>query len=410
MILDESIEQVDIDSLIPYAKNPRVGDVSALAESLRVNGQYRPLVVRKDTREILAGNHTWKAAKSLGWSTVAVSWLWEITDEEAARIVLADNRYSDMATYDFGALAELLSTLEGFEGTGYTPEAVDELLASLTVSGEPTALTDPDDIPEPPQTPQSRLGDVWSLGRHRLWVGDSTADLGDLMQGDQAHMVFTDPPWNVNYGAVKKGNAQGYKPRTILNDNQGTAFDEFCDGFSTQLKAHSRPGAPLYLVMSAQEWPVIHASLLAAGFHWSSTIIWAKDQLVLSRKDYHTQYEPIWYGWNDSAARLVPVEDRKQSDLWAIPRPKRSDLHPTTKPVELVARAISNSTRAGDIVLDAFGGSGSTLIACHQTGRTARLVELDPIYADVILQRYMEHTGEVPLNQNGEQFRGPGQD
>jgi DNA modification methylase len=410
LILDQSIDQVDIDSLIPYARNPRVGDVSALADSLRINGQYRPLVVRHDTREILAGNHTWKAAKALGWATVAVSWLWEITDEEAARIVLADNRYSDMATYDLDALAALLESLGNFEGTGYTAEVVEDLLASLTASDEPTALTDPDDIPEPPSDPQSRLGDVWSLGPHRLLVGDSTGDLGDLMQGDEAHLVFTDPPWNVNYGAVKKGNAQGYKPRKILNDNQGTAFDEFCEAFSTQLKAYSRPGAAVYLVMSAQEWPVIDKALREAGFHWSSTIIWAKDQLVLSRKDYHTQYEPIWYGWNESAARLTPVEDRKQSDLWAIPRPKRSDLHPTTKPVELVARAISNSTQPGNIVLDAFGGSGSTLIACHQTGRIGRLVELDPIYADVILRRYMEHTGEVPINQDGERFRGPGED
>lgn len=410
MRLSDAVSHELVDSLVPFPANPRIGDVDAIAESLRVNGQYRPIVVNGENRQILAGNHTWKAAKSLGWETVAVSFVYDLSPDDAARIVLADNRYSDLATYDMEALADLLTWLDDVEGTGYTTEAVDELLASLTASTEPTALTDPDDVPEPPATPQSRLGDVWSLGPHRLFVGDSTGDLGDLMQGDEAHMVFTDPPWNVNYGAVKKGNAQGYKPRTILNDNQGTAFDEFCKGFSAQLKAYSRPGAALYLVMSAQEWPVIDSALRDAGFHWSSTIIWAKDTLVLSRKDYHTQYEPIWYGWNDSAARLVPVEDRKQSDLWQIDRPKRSDLHPTTKPVELVARAIRNSSQSGGIVLDPFGGSGSTLIACHQTSRIGRLVELDPTYADVILRRYMEHTGETPTNQNGERFRGPGED
>lgn len=406
MILDESIHHVNVDDLKPYEKNPRVGDVAAIAESLRVNGQFRPLVVRYDTNEILAGNHTWKAAKSLGWATVAVSYLWEVTDKEAARIVLADNRYSDLATYDPHALAAMLTGLTDLNGTGYEPSDVDALLASLEALAEPTALTDPDDVPEPPEAPQSRLGDVWALGPHRLLVGDSTESLDALMLGDEAHLVFTDPPWNVNYGAVKKGNAQGYKVRTILNDNQGTAFDEFCDAFSTQLKTHSRPGAPIYLVMSAQEWPVIDLALRVAGFHWSSTIIWAKDALVLSRKDYHTQYEPIWYGWNDSAARLMPVADRKQSDVWEIPRPKRSDLHPTTKPVALVARAIENSSNAGDIVLDSFGGSGSTLIACHQTNRKARLVELDPRYADVILRRYMEHTGVTPTNQHGDKFNG----
>jgi DNA modification methylase len=403
--LDSSVHLVDIDTLTPYGKNPRIGNVEAIAESLTTNGQFRALVVRYDTHEILAGNHTWKAAKHLGWERIAITYVRDVTDEEAARIVLADNRYSDMAGYDDAALAELLGTLPDLGGTGYTEADLNALWAALSDPDEPTALTDADYVPEAPEAPQSRLGDVWHLGPHRLFVGDSTGDLRPLMGDDQAHLVFTDPPWNVNYGDVPKGNAQGYKVRKILNDNQGQAFDEFCDGFSTQLKAFSMPGAPIYVVMSAQEWPVVDKSLRDAGFHWSSTVIWAKDRLVLSRKDYHTQYEPIWYGWNDSAARLAPVQDRKQSDLWEIARPSRSELHPTTKPVELVARAVINSSKAGDLVLDAFGGSGSTLIACHQTKRVARLVELDPKYADVILQRYMEHTGVTPTNQDGQPFR-----
>jgi DNA modification methylase len=395
--------RVPVESLKSFQGNPRIGDVSLIAESLEANGQYRPIVVRKSTREILAGNHTWQAAKLLGWREI---WIVEadVDLDTAKRIVAVDNRTNDVARYDDEALAKLLGSLDDLVGTGYTPDDLDALLASLTSREEPTALTDPDDIPDVPEVAQSRFGQVWTLGPHRLLVGDATQDLSALMQGEQAHAVFTDPPWNVNYGAVPKGNPMGYKNRTILNDNQGTAFDVFCDGFAYQLKANTQPGAPIYLVMSAQEWPVIHKSLADAGFHWSSTIIWAKDQLVLSRKDYHTQYEPIWYGWNDSAARLVPVVDRKQSDVWQIDRPKKSDLHPTTKPVELVARAISNSTQTGDIVLDAFGGSGSTLIACHATGRKSRLVELDPKYADVILRRYMEHTGDTPTC-NGQPFR-----
>jgi DNA modification methylase len=395
-----------IDEVKPFGGNPRIGDVGLIAESLQANGQYRPIVVREGTYEILAGNHTWQAAKSLGWEKIWVA-LVDVDDETARRIVLVDNRANDVATYDEQALAELLASLDDLVGSGYSAEDVDTLLASLETSGEPTALTDPDDVPEPPATPQSRLGDVWSLGPHRLLVGDATQDLSALMQGEDAHLVWTDPPWNVNYGDQKEGNIQNYKPRKILNDNLGEMFGEFCDGFSARLKEYSRPGAPIYLVMSAQEWPVIHASLSSAGFHWSSTIIWAKDHLVLSRKDYHTQYEPIWYGWNDSAGRLNPVVDRKQSDLWQIDRPVRSDLHPTTKPVELVARSIRNSSQTGDIVLDPFGGSGSTLIACHSTGRIARLVELDPKYADVILRRYMEHTGDTPTNQDGHRFGHP---
>ena len=143
---------------------------------------------------------------------------------------------------------------------------------------------------------------------------------------------------------------------------------------------------------------MIDDALRTAGFHWSSTIIWAKDTLVLSRKDYHTQYEPIWYGWNASAARLVELEDRKQSDVWSMERPKRSDLHPTTKPVELVERAINNSAKPGGIVLDLFGGSGSTLIAAEKAGRKCRTVELDPKYADVIIRRWQDFTGSKAVH------------
>lgn len=147
-------------------------------------------------------------------------------------------------------------------------------------------------------------------------------------------------------------------------------------------------------MLSAQEWGSLMPVMSECGFHWSSTIIWAKDQFVLSRKDYHTQYEPIWYGWEGSKPRLHPVDDRTQSDLWEIERPKRSDEHPTMKPVKLVARAIVNSSCEGDMVLDLFGGSGSTLIACEQTGRKCRTMELDPGYCDVIIDRWEALTGE----------------
>ena len=145
--------------------------------------------------------------------------------------------------------------------------------------------------------------------------------------------------------------------------------------------------------MSAQEWPVIDGSLRESGFHWSSTIIWAKDRLVLSRKDYHTQYEPIWYGWNDDGPRLNPVTDRKQSDLWQINRPSKSELHPTTKPVELIVQMLQNSSKPGNIILEPFCGSGSTLIACEQTRRSCRAIELDPKYVDVIITRWELATG-----------------
>jgi DNA modification methylase len=162
-----------------------------------------------------------------------------------------------------------------------------------------------------------------------------------------------------------------------------------------------------YVVMSAQEWGNLMLALKETGYHWSSTIIWKKDSLVLSRKDYHTQYEPIWYGWLDNGPRICPLEDRKQSDVWDIPRPKRSDDHPTMKPIELVARAISNSSKKGDLILDLFGGSGTTLLAANQTARMCNMMELDPKYADVIVRRFMADTGDdssVFLLRNGEKI------
>ena len=165
-------------------------------------------------------------------------------------------------------------------------------------------------------------------------------------------------------------------------------------------------GGMVYIVMSGQEWGNIMHVLAAVGFHWSSTIIWKKDSLVLSRKDYHTQYEPIWYGWKEGA-RLCPLEDRKQLDVWDIPRPKRSELHPTTKPIELVAKAILNSSKNGDICLDLFGGSGSTLIAAEQTGRICNMMELDLKYADIICRRFLDFVGtndNIFLERDGEKI------
>ena len=254
----------------------------------------------------------------------------------------------------------------------------------------------------------SALGDVWLLGKHRLMCGDSTKQesVSILMDGDKADMAFTDPPWNVNYGAVKEGNPQGWKPRTILNDFMGTEdFKEFMYKAFSCLNFAQKDGAMTYVVMSAQEWGNMMLTLAQNEYHWSSTIIWNKDSLVLSRKDYHTKYEPIWYGWKEGA-RLCPLEDRKQSDVWDVDRPKKSEEHPTMKPVELVERAITNSSQEGDIVIDLFGGSGTTLIASEQTGRRCRMMELDPRFVDVIVKRYIGVTGktDVTLLRNGEEI------
>ena len=238
--------------------------------------------------------------------------------------------------------------------------------------------------------------------------GDSTLneDVSVLMENDKADMVFTDPPWNVNLGSVEEDNPQGYRVRSILNDFMGTEdFKEFMNSAFTNLNNFSKDGCMTYIVMSGQEWGNMMLTLAMNDYHWSSTIIWNKDTLVLSRKDYHTKYEPIWYGWKEGAGRLHPLKDRKQSDVWDIPRPKVSEYHPTTKPVELVVRAIKNSSNIKDIVLDLFGGSGTTLIACEETDRQCRMMELDEKYVDVIVKRYIssvESDDDVYLIRDGE--------
>jgi DNA modification methylase len=183
--------------------------------------------------------------------------------------------------------------------------------------------------------------------------------------------------------------------RGIENDNLGAEFPAFASQFCTIIAQSLIPGAPIYMAMSAQEWPTIDSALRVAGFHWSSTIIWVKDHAVLSRKDYHTRYEPLWYGWRDGAPRLVPLGDRTQNDVWEIDRPTRSEEHPTMKPVELVARALTNSSHVGDLVFEPFLGSGTTAVAAEQTGRVCAGIELVPKYTAVTLER-LALMGAVP--------------
>ena len=365
-------------------------NLDAIKASLTKFGQRKPIVINHKG-VILAGNGTVEAAKDLGWEHIDVAVVPADWDEATARAyALADNRTAELAEWDENVLAKQLL------------ELMDEDFAIEAIGFE---MPEPEIEPEPDDAPtidevehRTKVGQLWKLGDHLLYCGDSTeeATFTRLMGDEKAHLIWTDPPWNVNYGAVDEGNQQGYKVRTIMNDhmNEGQ-WDEFVGQFCTTLKDYSEPGAPIYLVMSAQEWPVIDRNLREVGFHWSSTVIWAKDRLVLSRKDYHTQYEPIWYGWNADAPRLAVVEDRKQSDLWEIERPSRSELHPTMKPIELVQKSIVNSSKPGNIVLDSFGGSGSTLIACEQTNRRCRMVELDPQYCDVILARWEKFTGKT---------------
>jgi DNA modification methylase len=390
-----TVQEMRLDQIKPYKNNPRKNDeaVSAVAASIREFGFKQPIVVDADG-VIIVGHTRYKAAQSLGLETVPVLVASDLSDEQAKAYRLADNKTNELAEWDFQLLSEELEGLNiDMEQFGFEfPDVFDE--AEITE----------DETPEQPAEPKAKRGDIYKLGRHRLMCGDSTVltDVQKLMGGKQAHMVFTDPPWNVNYGA--DDNNGSYRPRQIINDSMDTEdFKDFMNGAFLCMNDAIKDGAMVYVVMSAQEWGNLMLTLSDNGFHWSSTIIWNKDRLVLSRKDYHTKYEPIWYGWKEGEARLCPLLDRKQSDVWDFERPSRSDEHPTMKPVALVAKAIKNSSHKGNLVLDLFGGSGTTLIACEETDRDCCMMELDPKYVDVIITRWENMTGEkaVLLDDSG---------
>lgn len=396
-----TVVEKKISEIRPYENNPRQNDaaVEYVANSIRVFGWKQPIVIDKDG-VIVAGHTRYKAAQKLGKTTVPCVVADDLTPEQVKAYRLADNKVAELATWDFSELEFELADLEDLFDMSEFGFFDEEEESDADIEEDEPDL-------EPPEEPKAKRGDIYQLGRHRLMCGDSTveADVAKLMDGKKARMVFTDPPWNVNYGAEEEGNPMGYKPRTIMNDFMGTEdFKHFMDGAFHCMNFASEPGAMTYVVMSAQEWGNMMLTLAGNDYHWSSTIIWNKDQLVLSRKDYHTKYEPIWYGWKEGGPRLHPLEDRKQSDVWDFDRPKVSLEHPTMKPVALVAHAIDNSSDKGDLVLDLFGGSGTTLIASEQTGRDCCMMELDPKYVDVIVNRWEQLTGKkaILINKNEE--------
>lgn len=405
-----NIEQRKIADLIPYARNSRThsdAQIAQIAASIKEFSFTNPVLL-DGTNGIIAGHGRVMAARKLGMDTVPCIELSHLSETQKRAYIIADNKLALQAGWDNELLSLELGELEelGFDLnlTGFSLEEI----AELNPEEIPPGLTDEDAVPEVRPDPISKLGDVWLLGKHRVMCGDSTSidAVETLMAGEKASLVVTDPPWNVAYGTNLANNAQGYKARTIMNDSmEAGKWDEFLSAVVGNLSLVTLPGCPLYCVMGPSEWPAIDKALRGGGFHWSSTIIWAKDQLVMSRKDYHTQYEPIWYGWNERAARLWTVQDRKQSDLWECKRPKSSPLHPTTKPVELIERAVLNSSNAGSLVFEPFGGSGSLLIACEKTGRISMNMELDPQYVDVIVRRWQEFTGkQATLESTGEVF------
>lgn len=395
------IKKVNIKEIKENQNNPRYvvdSKFKKLVKSIKEFPEMlekRPIVV-DENMIVLGGNMRLKACKSAGLFEIyihqAIGW----TEEQKQEFIIKDN--VGFGDWDWDILANEWDTKKLNEWGLDLPE-FDEIQLDA----------EEDDYTEPEQMKVDVvLGDLIEIGEHRLLCGDSTdADqVAKLMNGEKADFVFTDPPWNVDYGNVKKDNKMGYKPRKILNDSMSTDdFKNFMDSTFLCMALFSKKGCPTYVVMSAQEWGNMMLSLCKNDYHWSSTIIWNKSSLVLSRKDYHTKYEPIWYGWLNGSPRLCPLKDRKQSDVWDVDRPSKSELHPTTKPIELLNIALNNSSKKKDLTLDLFLGSGSTMVASHQLKRKCYGMELDPKYCQVIIDRMLKLDPDLKVKINGKKYK-----
>ncbi len=389
------LEYRSVEALIPYARNAKQhpdAQVAQIAASIREFGWGAPILV-DGNNNVIAGHGRLLAARKLGMAEVPVVSMDHLTDTQRRALILADNKIGENASWEDELLGIELSELKdaGFdlELTGFSTEEWEALIAGEETDKE--GLTDEDAVPEVLE-PISKPGDLWVLGEHKVLCGDATKldDYKRLLGDELVDMTFTDPPYNVNYANTAKDKMRG-KNRPIMNDNLGDSFEQFLKDACANIVVYTK-GA-IYIAMSSSELDTLQSAFRASGGRWSTFIIWAKNTFTLGRADYQRQYEPILYGWKEGNDHYW-CGARDQGDVWNVKKPAKNDLHPTMKPVELVERAVRNSSKTKDLVLDPFGGSGSTLIACEKAGRRARLIELDPKYVDVIVKRWEEYTGQ----------------
>lgn len=432
---DLHIEYWPIERLHPYANNPRKNDhvVNRMVESLREFGFRVPVLARSDG-EIIDGELRYKGALANGDTTVPVIPADDMSEAQIRAFRILVNRSATWADWDEDRLLQELQALQladmDLALTGFDQRELDEMLMEMGSDGK-----DPDEAPEPPAVPVVRDSEIWILGRHRVMCGDSRsqADCRRLLGDDQLDMIWTDPPYNVDYRG---------KAGKIQNDKMSPAdFEEFLLAVHRVMHEALRPGGGIYVAHSeAGDGMVFRRVFMGAGFKLAACLIWRKQTAVLGRGDYHFQHEPILYGWRRGASHRW-YGDRKQRTLldaelpglremedgsWQFcldnrlyrlrgealcveelpttiidaPKPAKSDLHPTMKPVALVERMVANSCPRGGLVGDFFGGSGTTLMACERLGRQARLMEIDPRYAEVIIRRWQEYSGNQAVRES----------
>ena len=382
-----------LDKLIPFARNPRThsdAQVAQIAASIAEFGFNNPILVDSKAG-IIAGHGRLLAARKLGLTEVPVIVLDHLTEAQKRAYVIADNKLAENAGWDDEMLRIEIEGLqdEDFDVSLLGFEDI-ELARLLAAQDAVEGLTDEDAVPELPAKAVSTVGDLWILGEHKLLVGDSTnhGDVARLMAGDVADLVFTDPPYNVDY--------EGYTQQKlkIKGDRMsGAEFNRFLEGAFRGVRTAVKPGASLYVCHSSSWQREFQNALEAAGFAVRCQIIWAKNTFAWGFGRYKFRHEPLFYC--HVAGQKDPwYGDKTQSTLWEEKKPSANRIHPTAKPVELIERALLNSSKTGDIVADLFGGSGSTLIACERRGRRARLIEIDPRYADCIVRRFQEYSGK----------------
>ncbi len=399
-----NIEKIDISVLIPYARNARTHSdeqIAQIAGSIKEFGFNNPVLIDKDNG-VIAGHGRLAAARKLGLKEVPCIRLEHLTETQRKAYILADNRIALNSGWEAELLSlELSELLDGgvnLESLGFDADEIDALLNKI----EPTeGLTDEDATPEVPEEPVTKPGDVWILGKHRLMCGDSTSfqALEALCQDQAVDMWLTDPPYNVAYEGKTKDALK------IQNDSMDDEqFRQFLRDSYVAADAVMKPGAVFYIWHADSEGYNFRGAAQDAGWKVRQCLIWKKQTMVMGRQDYHWKHEPCLYGWKDGAGHLWAA-DRKQTTILEFDRPSRNAEHPTMKPVALFEYQMLNNTKGGDIVLDSFGGSGTTLIAAEKNGRIARLMELDAKYCDVIVKRWQDFTGkQATLESTGQTY------
>jgi DNA modification methylase len=390
------ITQKKVTELIPYVKNSRTHSdeqVAQIAASIKEFGWTNPILV-DGSNGIIAGHGRLMAARKLGYTEVPTIELADLTETQKKAYIIADNRLALNAGWDNEMLTIELNDLlaDGFalEILGFDPKELDALLEPEVVEG----LTDEDAVPDVPDEPTTKLGDIYQLGNHRLMCGDSTSiDAVDKLMPETANMIFTDPPYLMDFtGGIHADGSKSFNSKHggIKNDKMSEDDgNDFLDAINSVIT--SKVDGAFYITFYRLGINKYFASMDRTGLKCRSLVIWDKGNHTLSNSDYMSMYEPMFYGWVNNHKFYG---GKNGMDIWRIKRTAKNDLHPTMKPVELVEKAILDGSAINGIVLDLFGGSGSTLIACEKQNRHARLMELDPKYCDVIVKRWEDFTGK----------------